>query len=826
MAKSPHFDISAAVVRQLGDELVSDEVTALVELVKNAYDADATYANVTVNTKDPPPLSGTQFPKAQGYISIEDDGFGMDAREIEQGWLVISLSTKRGMKRRGEVTPKGRTPLGDKGLGRLSTQKLGNNLEMVTRKDGTPDTLHVSFSWTEFTDERSLGTVPVRLRPSKLPRRKGTALVISGLRNPAVWSGAALGTLTKDLAQIISPFPEARPFTVSLTIDGVPLDLGQVSAAARQAAAGKFEVDYLDGVLLVEGRVRLDRLRGQNDDFFDKHIAPSQGRDFFRYLQDQKPRVLIEQLQDGAFFVGFHRRLELGALPEVRLVSAASGRAGEKIPADPGPFHAEIDEFVFRSSAENVRLSGLSSASELRELVRQHAGIKIFRDGFGIRPYGINGEDWLGLGVKQTSGSSWYGLRPNNVIGFVAISESRNPELKDKTDREGLVSNPYSDNFRRLMREATATIDDFYEWLRRSYNEYRKEMAHVPGVFGPVTNVVTDAATVARTLDRYRDRGRTVVEAASALRSQLTDITEKIRAEPGRGAAADRKLLGLINQARYVLEKASTAFDELEQYVQEAAKLAAIVETLHPRLAVLTDQLEDFSELAGLGLIAEALSHEVLNQTDRLTQVAKAASRKARTSVPPNVDLLGFAEDVSFSAVGLKRQIGHLGPSLRYQRDKIETFPVGKLIADTEAHFRDRFLRRDLAIRVSPGGGDFSVRTNRGRLTQVLDNLVLNSEYWLTQQKERTARPGSVSVEIERPLVRLWDDGPGIDASVEETLFEPFVTLKPRDRGRGLGLFVCRQILESMGCSITLLPDRNPQGRRYVFQLNLAAIAV
>ncbi|MCP8713018.1 ATP-binding protein, partial [Streptomyces sp. AC04842] len=115
---NPHFDISAAVVRQLGEELVSDEVTAIVELVKNAYDADATYAHVVVNTVDMPQGVESKFPKARGYVTIDDDGMGMNRADIERGWLMISLSGKRVMKAAGHTTPKGRTPLGDKGLGR------------------------------------------------------------------------------------------------------------------------------------------------------------------------------------------------------------------------------------------------------------------------------------------------------------------------------------------------------------------------------------------------------------------------------------------------------------------------------------------------------------------------------------------------------------------------------------------------------------------------------------------------------------------------------------------------------------------------------------
>ena len=112
MPDRPHFDISAAVVRQLGEELVSDEVTAIVELVKNAYDADATFANVIVNTKDHLPADATNYGAAKGFITIEDDGLGMSEDEIRSGWLMISLSAKREMKAGGRKTPKGRTPLG------------------------------------------------------------------------------------------------------------------------------------------------------------------------------------------------------------------------------------------------------------------------------------------------------------------------------------------------------------------------------------------------------------------------------------------------------------------------------------------------------------------------------------------------------------------------------------------------------------------------------------------------------------------------------------------------------------------------------------------
>jgi HSP90 family molecular chaperone len=142
VSDKPHFDISAAVVKQLGEELVSDELTALIELVKNAYDADASYANIVVDTNNVLQDESLYFTDkngyttTKGYIIIEDDGIGMGHDEIEKGWLTISFSHKRRMRAEGQLTPKKkRAPLGDKGVGRLSTQRLGSRLEMLTHKE-------------------------------------------------------------------------------------------------------------------------------------------------------------------------------------------------------------------------------------------------------------------------------------------------------------------------------------------------------------------------------------------------------------------------------------------------------------------------------------------------------------------------------------------------------------------------------------------------------------------------------------------------------------------------------------------------------------------
>ncbi len=196
-----HFDIHPSVVLQLGDVLVSDVVQALVELVKNSYDAD--YAKVTIRTSGRNKEKGTSFSEANGVITVEENGDGMDLETIRNGWLYISNRSKRAMKQRGKTTRRGRTPLGDKGLSRLGTQRLGRNFEIFTQSENAPEALHVSFTWEDFLKVKRLSDVKVNLKKIPARKREWTKLVISDLKEIDAWRGPGVrqleGTLPHDL---------------------------------------------------------------------------------------------------------------------------------------------------------------------------------------------------------------------------------------------------------------------------------------------------------------------------------------------------------------------------------------------------------------------------------------------------------------------------------------------------------------------------------------------------------------------------------------------------------------------------------------------------
>ncbi len=120
---------------------------------------------------------------------------------------------------------------------------------------------------------------------------------------------------------------------------------------------------------------------------------------------------------------------------------------------------------------------------------------------------------------------------------------------------------------------------------------------------------------------------------------------------------------------------------------------------------------------------------------------------------------------------------------------------------------------------------DFKIKINKGKLIQVLDNIIINSEYWLKEfKKGKKAFEPEITIEISKPYLRLSDNGQGVDPTLEDRIFQPFVSNKPKTKGRGLGLFMVERILNLEGCSVTLLDRQNEHDRKYIFQIDFTGV--
>jgi len=831
-----HLSVHPSVVFKLGEDLITDDVQALIELVKNAYDADSPFARIVVDTQvwtdpisgaevDPPNRrdnssqwgsveegqrhAGTRSVRpVQGRIAVTDRGVGMTVEDIRRGWLTVSASPKRAMKAAGAVTrKKRRTPLGDKGLGRLGAQRLGDILEINTVPDGEDSAYSLRIPWRDYETVESLNDVDLALGVEDRGQRvAGTTITIRGLREPDRWRGDGVANLERELSVMVSPYGD-RGFDVTLRADGEPIDLRKRPREVREKSTVRYTITYGHGALHVKGHISTAYFRPNSEKDQPEYrvlVEDDNGAAFRTWLLENAPKPAAGiglAPGDDAYFIEVSTEIRLDGLAGVQRTN------GEL--ADPGRFSGEIDSVAIRRNPTDV----FNTDAEYRAYVRQINGVRIYRDGFGIRV----DQDWLELGAQWTTGTSYYNLRPDNVVGYIDLTAEHNGSLVETTNREGFQDTLAYRNFLLLMEGWRRFTETAQGLVRRQYVAYRKEHAAAE----TRRNVPMTPEAIAA---RARSRLKSVEDHAKQSTSVRASVAETVQtitavAEDDSLFEGGERVTRALAQAQATLAMVDRLADDLAGLAGDYRAHLAELESLKVQVETIQEQLADAWEAVSLGITAEALSHEVHQIADRLRGRSLSVARHLASQRSKDSTIGAYVEHVRSSAAALHRQLAHLNPALRYMRERRAPIKMSDATAEVVDYFTDKWSNRPLTI-TQDVEKDFTVVTNAGRLTQVLDNLVLNSEFWLReQQRQGTATSGAVLVHVESPCVTVTDTGPGVDPAVENLLFEPFITQKGRGKGRGLGLFVVRQLLDTEGAEIELDPERDDDGRRRRFRI-------
>ncbi len=245
------FQPRARLLKLIGEELISDEVVALGELVKNSHDADASTVTVTFR-------GGAG---SDSFLEVRDDGFGMDVSILLTRWMEPAASTKVGKGR--QITPKGRRILGEKGVGQFAADKLSRRLEIVSRCPKRADEVQAVVDWDQY-DNGSLLLSEVQnrwdIRPPRDVSPHGTLLKMSGLRT--VWSERMFRRLSIRLSRLLSPFRPNDPFTIRIESDEFPHYSGELRADFLGLAPYRVEVEF-DGRPPAPARNRRRRPPGE-----------------------------------------------------------------------------------------------------------------------------------------------------------------------------------------------------------------------------------------------------------------------------------------------------------------------------------------------------------------------------------------------------------------------------------------------------------------------------------------------------------------------------------------------------------------------------------
>jgi signal transduction histidine kinase len=402
MKKDFIFKPRARLLLQLGNQLIRNESIALLELIKNSYDADASRVKVVMKNVDDP---------EKGVIVIEDNGCGMTAEIIKNVWMEPGSDYKEKLVKENRKTPKfGRLPLGEKGIGRFAVHKLGNLIELTTRSENNPE-IYLTTDWTVFEKSRYLEEVPVKIIEKKeaeyFTNKTGTKITIKKLKN--IWARGMVRDIYRSLNSFSSPFDTPESFRIEFEIDKKDWIKGLLSwEEIKDYALFRFKCE-LEGGYIKKFRYEFTPW---------PTMTKLEGR-----IVDENNEYIRKQLR---MVDSKHEDIDLNKY---------------KI----GP--VKFEGFIFDRESRILSI-GVQDKQGLKKYLDPNGGIRVYRDGIRVYDYGEPGNDWLGLDIRRVNIPAKR-VSNNIIIATVYLERDKSTDLIEKTNREGFIEN---DALRKLER--------------------------------------------------------------------------------------------------------------------------------------------------------------------------------------------------------------------------------------------------------------------------------------------------------------------------------------------------------------------------------------
>lgn len=437
------FKPRARLLLQLGDQLIKNESIALIELVKNSYDADANKVDIYMENVDDPD---------NGVIIIEDDGYGMDAKTVEEVWMEpgSDFKTEKFLKR--EVSPKfHRLPIGEKGIGRFGVHKLGNEIEMTTKKENEKE-VYVKIDWLAFNKYRYLEQVPVTIVERDTPElfkngKTGTSISITNLRKE--WTRGVARNVKRTVTALVSPFKSDDSFIAEFDVADKP---GWFE--------GLLEWKDIEEYSLYHFKVTI---RNNKITEFKYSFVP----------WASMPKLSEKEVDLTNELVSKFSELE--------------DEDGKKFSLEPYEVGEVIFEgYIFDRDNFVLRL-GVSDKKGFKSYLDNNCGIRVFRDGLRVYDYGEPENDWLGLDLRRVNQPTKR-LSNNIVLGAVYLKRNDSSDLIEKTNREGFVENAAYEVFRKSILHTLNII----ETLRFSDKQKLREIYGPTPKSEPVLQILGD----------------------------------------------------------------------------------------------------------------------------------------------------------------------------------------------------------------------------------------------------------------------------------------------------------------------------------------------
>lgn len=719
----PHFvrfSVDAGIISRLGRELVARQETAVAELIKNSYDAEAKIVDlIFANTE-----------KSGGRLEVDDDGLGMTREQLVDGFMRISSAEK---VHEPESPNYKRRRAGRKGIGRFAVQRLGESLEVITQTLNATKALRVKIDWNKF--ETGIDLTSITSRIEEIPKRKqeGTTLIIEKLREP--WDEFSIKQVYDYVSDLIQPFPLSNKIKLSREDPGFKVNMFRVADGDLITVADD-ETQILGHALaVIEGYV--DRA----------------GRGFWSI---QSGRLGID---DKILPIGPDREKPTKSFQELRNV------------------HFKAHYFIYSAGFIPRSLNKI-----IQEMARTKGGIRVYRNGFRVRPYGDPDDDWLGLDESTRFRKILPPHANNNFFGFVEIIDPEGQRFDETASRERLLEN-----------KAFKELQDF--------------------VYSALKTGVLRIAEV---------RGKKLTSSQKDYQKQVNPA-EQIK-------SAANKLAGAIVQAQATSDNQSDPF-KAEKYSELLNTAREVVKELKGAARAQEEILEErgmLRVLASLGLMIGEFTHEI-------KQTLGASSIDAKylaSTMKSGTEELRAARDLKFNVERFKTYASYFDTAISANTSR-ELTPHRLHLAIKRFIETIKPAASAAGIKVEdPVLVDKDIITcpmHPSEWASILFNLYSNARKAI----DRAGVKGKILVRVGRDgnngFLEFADNGDGILPENEERIFDAFFTTsRPSGRlatneeemqGSGLGLKIVRDVVRGYKGNIYL--TKPPKGYSTCFKVEI-----
>ncbi len=717
LKKNIHFTVDAGLIQRLGYELVAKAETAVSELIKNSYDADSTKVEINFSN----------YWSKGGTMLICDDGHGMTLEQLEKGFMRISSSDKL----HNPVSPKfNRTKAGRKGIGRFATQRLSEKLIIITQSIDNDYAIKVEIDWNKYVNDIDITSIsfPVEHIPKK--QESGTILILENLRD--AWTLASIKRIHRYVMQLFQP-------------------------------------DYLS-----------DKSKENNSATLNNNNSFAV---YFNELRDGNKNPIVNE--DIAIFnkalAVFDGSINSEHVASVNIHSKALG-INDNIKIHSSNDTAEYNHikdvyfkvYYFIYNRTEYYSNGITKfeLKSIQDLSLSASGVKLYRNGFRVLPYGEPSNDWTNVDRRWSSesGVTNIPLGNKNLFGFVEITDPDGILFEETSSREGLIEN---EPFNELL-----------DFINKSLVACRGRIAEAITVIkrGGNTPNINDTITI---------ESQSTQDEIDALKEIINNVDSD-----EESSATDEEKERRKAENKHKKEQGQRILESIISKLEEMSMLRV---------------------LAGMGLTIGEFSHEIKQFNPAIQGHISSLQRQ---SLPKEC-----IKDIN----GIKENLGHFIAYTSYFNTtvsqninrQLEVINISETIDKFRQTIENDLDRNNISFDVDfwDYGQIETVPMHRSEWGSILFNLYTNSKKAIHRAKVSGKILIEIGYEDNLIFIRFQDNGDGIPEENKGRVFNTFFTTSTpagfdapvNDElcGSGLGLKIVKDIINTYKGNI-IVDDPNP----------------